>query len=261
MRITASIVNYNDFENTQSAVRSILMYTKETDFCLFVVDNSADSKSADSLKKMFPQIEVVRAERNEGFGAAHNLVIERIDSAYHAIINPDITVESDVIGELAAFFDANPDIGIACPATFFPDGRPQLLPKKNPTLKYLIASRLPFGWAKRTRAHYVMADEDLTRVRDVEFVTGCFMFARTGLLKKVGGFDGRYFLYLEDADLTREVRQYARAVYIPSVRVIHDWNRKSARSIRYLVIHIASVLKYLKKWKKDSRRHKGGSNR
>jgi GT2 family glycosyltransferase len=261
MRTTASIVNYNDLENTQNAVRSILAHTKETDFRLFVVDNSADPKSADNLTAMFPQIEVIRSGRNDGFGAAHNLVIGRIDSAYHAIINPDITVESDVIGKMAAFFDENPDVGIACPATFFPDGRPQLLPKRDPSLKYLAASRLPFGWAKRTRAHYIMADEDLTRVKDVEFVTGCFMFARTGLLKKVGGFDERYFLYMEDADLTREIRRYARAVYVPSIKVIHDWNRKSARSIKYFTIHIASVLKYLKKWKKDPKRRKGGSNR
>ena len=193
-------------------------------------------------------------EKNEGFGAAHNLVIGRIDSQYHAIINPDIMVESDVLSTLSGFFDANPDVGIACPATFFPDGRPQLLPKRNPTLKYLAASRLPFRWAKKTRAHYVMEDEDLTAVLDVEFVTGCFMFARTGLLKRVGGFDHRYFLYMEDADLTREIRKYARAVYVPFVRVTHHWNRKSAQSIKYLLIHLSSVLKYMNKWKKEDKR-------
>ena len=237
MRVTASIVNYNDFENTQNAVRSILTHTKEADFRLYVVDNSTGPESAEKLKELFPEVEVIRAGKNEGFGAAHNLVINRIGSEYHAVINPDITVQSDVIGELAAFFDKNPDIGIACPATVFPDGRPQLLPKRNPSLKYLIASRLPFGWAKKTRARYVMEDEDLSRVRDVEFVTGCFMFARTALLRRVNGFDERYFLYLEDADLTREIRACARAVFIPFITVTHDWNRKSARSIMpYLIL-------------------------
>jgi hypothetical protein len=231
----------------------------ETDFCLYVVDNSTGPASAERLRELFPAIEVIRVQKNEGFGAAHNLVIKKTDSAYHAIINPDITVKSDVLGELGAFFDANPDIGIACPATFFPDGRPQLLPKKNPTFKYLAASRLPCGWAEKARAHYTMEDEDLSRVRDVEFVTGCFMFARTGLLKRVGGFDERYFLYLEDADLTREIRKYARAVYVPSIKVTHNWNRKSAQSIKYFLIHIASVLKYMKKWKKeDKHRSEGG---
>ncbi len=251
MRLTASIVNYNDFENTQNAVASILAHTSETDFKLYVVDNSTGGENAEKLRERFPDIAVIRAQKNEGFGAAHNLAIGSVDSTYHAIINPDITVESDVLGELSGFFDLNPDIGIACPATYFPDGRPQLLPKRNPTLKYLAASRLPFGWGKNIRAHYVMEDEDLSAVLDVEFVTGCFMFARTGLLKRVGGFDDRYFLYLEDADLTRKIRKYARAVYAPFVRVTHNWNRKSAQSIKYFLIHISSVLKYMKKWKKE----------
>jgi len=250
MRVTASIVNYNDFENTQNAVRSILSYTGSRDFMLYVVDNSSGPESAQKLKALFPEIEVIRSEKNKGFGAAHNLVIKAVDSVYHAIINPDITVEDDVIGSLCAFFDGNPDIGIACPATFFPDGRLQLLPKRNPTLQYLIAGRLPFGRAKRIRSHYVMEDENLGEVQDIEFVTGCFMFARTDLLKRVGGFDERYFLYLEDADLTREILAHARAVYVPFVRVTHNWNRKSARSIRYFFIHIASVIKYMKKWNK-----------
>lgn len=261
MRATASIVNYNDFENTQNAVRSILAHTGGADFRLYVVDNSDGPESAERLRKLFPDAAIIRAEKNEGFGAAHNRVINIIDSEYHAIINPDITVKSDVIGQFAAFFDKNPDIGIACPATVFPDGRPQLLPKRDPTLKYLAASRLPFGWGKKTRAHYVMGDEDLTAVRDVEFVTGCFMFARTALLKRVGGFDERFFLYLEDADLTREIRAHARAVFVPFIEVAHDWNRKSARSIKYFLIHISSVVKYLRKWKKRQRRQKEDSDR
>ena len=146
MRVTASIVNYNDFENTQNAVRSILAHTKEADFKLYVVDNSDEPDSADRLTGLFPEIEVIRCEKNKGFGAAHNLVIQKIESVYHAIVNPDITIDSDVIAGFCAFFDEHPDIGTACPRTIFPDGRPQLLPKRNPTVKYLAASRLPFGW-------------------------------------------------------------------------------------------------------------------
>ena len=249
-RVTASIVNYNDFDNTCNAVGSLLQYTKEPSFRLFVVDNSTAGDSAEKLRELFPQIEVIRTEKNRGFGAGHNLVLPRIDSEYHAVINPDIIVDSDVIGELCAFFDQNSDIGIACPATFFPDGRLQLLPKKNPKLIYLMANRLPFRWCKKYREHYIMDGEDLSGVTDIEFVTGCFMFMRTGLLMRAGGFDERYFLYLEDADLTREIRRSARAVYLPFVRVYHNWGRKSAKSLKFFIIHVLSIIKYMRKWKK-----------
>ena len=118
-RVTASIVNYNDFDNTCNAVGSLLQYTKEPSFRLFVVDNSTAGDSAEKLRELFPQIEVIRTEKNRGFGAGHNLVLPRIDSEYHAVINPDIIVDSDVIGELCAFFDQNKDIGIVFYVNFF----------------------------------------------------------------------------------------------------------------------------------------------
>lgn len=254
-RVTASIVNYNDFDNTCNAVDSLLKYIKEPSFRLFVVDNSTTGDSAEKLKNLFPEIEVIRAEKNRGFGAGHNLILPALDSEYHAVINPDILVEGDVIGELCSFFDRNPDIGIACPATYFPDGRLQLLPKRNPKLIYLLSNRLPFRWCKKYREYYIMDGEDLSKVTDVEFITGCFMFMRTGLFRQVGGFDERYFLYLEDADLTREIRAFARAVYYPFARVTHNWGRKSAKSLKFFIIHVLSILKYMRKWKKNNQKN------
>ena len=247
-RITASIVNYNDFENTCIAVRSLLECTHEASFLLYVVDNSSVRESADRLQELFPQICVIREEKNRGFGAGHNVVLPMIDSEYHAFINPDIRVESDVLGELSNFFDRNADIGLACPATYHEDGRLQLLPKRNPKLIYLLANRLPFKWMRKYRKMYTMDGENLSDVTDVEFVTGCFMFVRTELLRKAGGFDERYFLYFEDADLTRKIRCSARAVYYPFAKVYHGWGRLGAKSLRYLLIQISSMFKYFIKW-------------
>lgn len=248
-RVSAAIVNFNDYENSCNAVRSLLQYTKEP-IRLFVVDNSPEEISAQKLRQAFPQIEVIRAPKNKGFGAAHNLVLPAIDSEYHVVINPDIELKTDVIGELCDYFDNNQDIGIACPATYFPNGDIQLLPKIFPKVKYLLASRLPFKRSKKIRNEYVMADRDLSVVCDIQYVTGCFMFMRTSLFKQVGGFDERYFLYFEDADITRMIMQHARAIYYPNAKVYHNWNRMGARSPKYLLIQISSMFKYFWKWKK-----------
>lgn len=252
-RVTAAIVNYNDFENTSNAVRSLLQYTGEPSFRLFVVDNSPGEESAQKLRKEFPQIEVIRSAENRGFGAAHNMVLPYLDSEYHAVINPDIELKSDVIGELCNYLDRNPDVGIACPATYFPNGDIQLLPKIFPKVKYLLASRLPFEGCKALRREYVMADRDLSQAVDVEYVTGCFMFIRTGLFKRVGGFDERYFLYFEDADLTRMIMPFARAVYYPHAKVYHHWNRMGAKSPKYLLIQVSSMFKYFRKWNRKGK--------
>ncbi len=252
-RVTAAIVNYNDLDSTRNAVHSLLQHTGESSFRLYVVDNSPTDESAQLLRKEFPQIEVVRSPENKGFGAAHNLVLPLLDSEYHAVINPDIEIKTDVLLELCGYFDKNPDVGIACPATYFPDGGIQLLPKIFPKVKYLLASRLPFKSSKALRTEYVMGNEDLTRVRDVQYVTGCFMFMRTSLFKRVGGFDERYFLYFEDADLTRMIMRHARAVYYPYARVYHHWSRLGAKSPKYLLIQVSSMFKYFKKWRGNSK--------
>lgn len=247
-RVTAAIVNHNDLENTCRAADSLLLHTSEPSFRLFIVDNSPVDQSG-ALRERLPQAEVIRSHKNNGFGAAHNMVLPLLDSEYHAVVNPDITVDSDVIGELCGYLDKNSDVGIACPATYYPDGTIQLLPKLYPKLKYLLSSRLPFARCKRCRAEYVMEDKALSQVQDVQFVTGCFMFVRTALFKQAGGFDERYFMYFEDADLTRALLPYARAVYYPHARVYHSWGRMSAKRPKYLLIQICSMFKYFGKWK------------
>ena len=75
------------------------------------------------------------------------------------------------------------------------------------------------------------------------------MMFRTSVLKKTGGFDERYFMYFEDADITREAKKYSRVVYYPDAVVSHVWNRDSKHNFKLLAIHIHSMLKYYWKWK------------
>ena len=75
------------------------------------------------------------------------------------------------------------------------------------------------------------------------------MLLRTSLFQQIGGFDPRYFMYFEDADLTRTLRKNTRVVYYPHAYVYHDYSRASAHSARYLLIHIASMFKYFWKWR------------
>ena len=253
-KVSACIVNYRDCEHTEQAVRSLLEQTKKVELTVYVVDNASNDGSAERLREMFPQITVLALDKNEGFGVGHNAVLPLLDSEYHAVVNPDILLRQDVLSIMADYFDKNPDIGIGCPTTYNTDGTIQYLPRRQPSVHYLLSGRVP--GMEQTRARYTMQDEDLNETKDVDFVTGCFMFMRTELFKKVGGFDTRYFMYIEDADLTRKIKQYARAVYFPGAAVTHAWSRKSKKSLKYFMIHVNSVLKYMRKWKKEEKKKK-----
>lgn len=247
--VTVSIVNYNDYPRTHACIKSILEYTQGVKYKIYVIDNASRDGSAERLAYEFPMISVIFCDRNLGYGKANNLVIPRIDSEYHVIMNPDVVLRDDVLKTLYDFMQQHPDVGLCTPATYYLNGNPQPLPKRSPKLRYLIANRVPIPHYEEYRREYRMLDEDLQDVTDIEFVSGCFMFIRTDLFKEQGGFDPRYFMYFEDADLTREIAKRARVVYVPEAGILHGYQRRSAKRLRYFLIHSASMLKYFFKWR------------
>lgn len=254
--VTVGIVNYNDYHRTCEAVRSIMEWTTGIKIKIYVIDNASRDGSADRIADEFPSISVVFCDRNLGYGAANNLVINRIDSEYHAVVNPDIVLRSNALKELYDFMEQHTEVGICIPCVHYMNGNIQYLPKRDPKLSYLIANRLPGkgGKMEQRRREYKMMDvEHGDEPYEIEFVSGCFMFVRTNLLKEAGGFDERYFMYFEDADLSRTIRKRARAMCVPTVHVYHDYRRISAKKFRFLAIHIASMFKYFIKWHKDDK--------
>ncbi len=246
--VTGCIVTYNNIDTIDSAVSSLLKCT-EADFRLFIVDNGSTDGTPELIEKNYPQVTVIRSGGNIGFGAGHNLIMDRLDSDYHAIINPDISVRDDVISKLAAYLDETPEAGLVSPEVRFPDGKPQILGKKNPCLRYLFASHFRKGSEPdETLREYAMLDADYSKPFEIENATGCFIFIRTELFRKLGGFDKRYFMYFEDCDLSREVNRVSKVVYNPQVTVYHEWHRDSKRNFRLKLIHITSMLRYFAKW-------------
>mgnify|MGYP003611155927 FL=1 len=74
------------------------------------------------------------------------------------------------------------------------------------------------------------------------------MLLRSKALQKVGLFDERFFMYPEDIDLTRRIREYYRTVFYPHVPVIHNHAQGSYKSKKLLWIHIINLIRYFNKW-------------
>lgn len=246
--VTVGIVSYNDHKKAKRAIASVLEHTQGVRVKIYLVDNASGDGSAAKLSDEFPTIGVVLSDKNLGYGAGNNLVLPLIHSEFHAILNPDIVLETDALSELTAFMREHPDVGMCTPRIRYENGDTQYLPKREPKLSYLLANRIPLKRLEPLRRHYKMLDEPLEQVTDIAFASGCFLFARTALLKAVHGFDERYFMYFEDADLSRTISECARVVYVPYVYAVHDYNRVSARSLKYFCIHVSSMFKYFFKW-------------
>ena len=243
--LSAAIVSYNCGEKTLAAAKSILEHTKHPDFKLYIIDNNSDDKT---LLKDIKGATLIENKENSGFGGGHNKVLELPLGKYHAIINPDIQINEDVLKKLTDIMEENPDIVMLTPKILNPDGSEQYLPKRNPNLKYIFLGRL----SHKIRAEYTRAGETFKKPTDIDFCTGCFFVIRSEIFKKIGGFDERFFMYMEDADLSREAKKYGRVVYCPNIEVTHIWERASAKSLKAFLMHITSVFKYLLKWRNET---------
>ena len=140
---------------------------------------------------------------------------------------------------------------MATPQLHYPDGRLQHLPRRKPTPWLLLARQLAprFGGAfQKADEHYTMQDEDLTEPRRIEFCTGSFMAVRTDVLKKIGGFDPAYFMYVEDADLTQKVLQEGAVWLAPQFSAVHAWHRAPMRDAGKFKMQLVSMGRYFKKW-------------
>lgn len=247
-RVSLAIVTFRGYQKAREAVASILKYTDGVDLTLYIIDNASGDDTAEKLIAEFPSAIVIRMDKNKGFGDGHNAVLPLLESDYHAVVNPDILLDRDVLSELSGYLDENPDVGLVTPQIRNMDGSDQLLPKRDPTVSSLVGRRVFKKRFEREVRHYQMLDEDLSASTDIEFATGCFFLMRTELFQKLGGFDTRFFMYYEDMDITRRARGEMRAVYYPYTYVFHAWERSSAHSLKYFLILLAGMFKYFNKW-------------
>ncbi|WP_228412530.1 MULTISPECIES: glycosyltransferase family 2 protein [unclassified Chryseobacterium] len=253
MKITGCIVLYqNNKEILKKAIDSFL--STELDIMLYLVDNSP----TDALKSLVgdQRIEYIFNNANLGFGKAHNIGIERSlahNADYHLVLNPDIYFEKTEIPKMISFMEENEKVGHLMPKIKYPDNSIQYLCKRNPTPFDLFARRfMPKGIQKLFKGRmdkYEYRDHNYNEIMyDVPYFSGCFMLFRNSILKKVGGFDERIFMYIEDADITRRFLQVSNTVYFPEAEVYHHYGKGSYKNFKLMLYNLHGAYIYFKKW-------------
>ena len=248
---TASIVLYNTPEWQLRRLLDCLAQSSVRPH-VYIIDNSPSPLDYNCMGG--ENITTLRADKNKGYGAGHNIALRKIidSSEFHFVLNPDIYFGELELKKMLDFMASENEVGLLMPKVVYPDGEIQYLCKLVPGPADLLLRRFAVGPLKRFVARrqqrFELRIADYDKILDVPYLSGCFMLFRVAALRKIGLFDERFFMYPEDIDISRRMRANFRTVFYPKAVVVHDHARESYKSTRMLIVHICNMIKYFNKW-------------
>jgi len=219
-RVSVVIPSWNGRELLDGALAS-LREQRFRDFEIVVVDNGSTDGTAAHLAAVWPEAEVVALPKNRGFAGAVNAGIGRARGEYVALLNNDMELDEGWLGELVAALDAAPRAGSAAS---------KLRMLREPGVLDGAGDLVTWYGATWRRGH---GERDRGQYDEPGEVAGpCAGAAlyRRDALEEVGGFDGRFFAYLEDADWALRAQLAGRpCVWVPSAVAYHLGGATSRR--------------------------------
>ena len=232
---------YSDVEDTLNCLLGSSVIHK-----IILVDNDY-SEWAESFHH--PKIEYLKSDGNFGFGYGHNLAIKKYasDSDLFLICNPDIVFEESEFDQLINFVKDRKE-GLFLPKIVYANGENQFGGRLLPTPLNLFARRFSKKWAVRLDQQYLLKNYTIQKPIFAPYLSGCFMLFRSEALKALKGFDERFFMYMEDVDLSRRCAQQFGTLYCPQFSVIHAHEQASYKNTKLLKAHIQSAILYFNKW-------------
>nr|MDA8219853.1 glycosyltransferase family 2 protein [Dehalococcoidales bacterium] len=195
VQVSVIVVNYNGRPHIGQCLHSLLADRRQ-DREIILVDNASTDGSADYVEQAFPQVRLIRNERNEGFGQANNLAAGVANGNYLAFLNPDTVVEPNWLDPLIATLEANPQAGLATS---------QVLLLSDPKVVNTCGSEVHQTGLTLCRGMGEPRDA-FPLIEEVDAVSGAAFAMPRYLFWALGGFDPDFFLYMEDTDLSWRAR-------------------------------------------------------
>jgi len=251
--VTAIVVNFNAGDELRAALESVTSELSGRAWEGVVVDNASQDGSDAIAREFAPAVTLVANAANVGFGRGVNQALARARAPFVLIMNPDCRLQSGALAALEDELRRRPRCALVGPRILDPDGSVQGSARGDPDMLTgffgrSAALRRLLPWLAVSRRNVV----DATVAAGghsvvVDWLSGACVLAKREALAEVGGFDERYFLYWEDADLCRRLRARGHHVrYVPSARAVHrvGHSSRTARGPSVRAFHESAYLYY-----------------
>jgi GT2 family glycosyltransferase len=200
--VTAIIVTYRSARTIGAALAAARRCHDAGLLELVVVDNASGDATREILAREAAWARVVLETTNHGFGRGCNIGFAQVRSPYTILINPDAVVEPDALRTMLAFMEQRPRAGIVGPATRCGESGELQPSGPYPTPWSTLRDALPF--LGRPSAAAIVPGAPPVRTG---WVCGAILMIRSALMRELGGFDPRFFLYWEEIDLCRRAER------------------------------------------------------
>lgn len=222
--VSIIIINYNTSEYTTKCVSSVLELTSPSiSIEIIVIDNNSELEDYNTLKNELPKSKKVSLHRsviNLGFGGGNMFGAQYANSKYLLFLNNDAFLKNDCISILFDYMNAHPEVGVSTAQNYDSANNHVSSFDHNKGLRKLILGR---GFLEKFSSdQYPKRHKKYSNPIHVNFVNGAFMFFRTDVFSKVGGFDTTIFLYFEEMDIChRLLKLNYKSVLVPEAKINH----------------------------------------
>jgi len=244
-KVSVVIVSYNSQPTLADSLKSLKAAVAGRDYELILVDNNSTDDSIGATREIFSDAIVIESGRNLGFARACNLGAGKATGEFLLFHNPDLQIDPEAIDLMIETTRNKHKAGAVAGRMRFPDGSFQPTCRKFPTARNMLFSRgSALSRLVKKPTNYTLPDYETTT--EVDAVAGTLLMIRTELFRESGGFDPRFFMYMEDTDLCLRLKQAGYHNYFePGAGGVHLWGKGSqASSFMRDRYHHMSVWKY-----------------
>ncbi len=214
-RVVVVVLNSNRREDTLACLASLAAsaYSNQD---VILLDNASTDNSVEAVSAAFPAVEIIRLRENRGYAGNNNVGISSAmarEADWVFVLNEDTVLDPNCVSHLVAAGESDPAIGIVGPTVYHFD---------EPDVIQSAGGLIGPAWESRHLAQNEPDHGQFRQEHDVDWISGCGIMLRRGVIEQVGMIDERYFYYWEETEwCIRAGRAGWRIVHVPKAKLWH----------------------------------------
>lgn len=252
MRLSYIIVNYNTTEETKNCIKSIMIFNKEKDFEIIVVDNYSTDNKCESIKDEYPNVKLYLLDYNAGFGSGCNYGFSKSSGDYILFLNPDTLLKEDIGAELIKFLEENDNAGVCSVMMESLSDEIPYFYNNFPNIYWEFLELTAVLHKRKIKKLYNIAKNNIGKsvYMEIDWAIGACLCVKRRAFEIVNGFDEKFFLYYEDTDFQKRIKDKGYRVLLNTNFAINHKGKSSIDTneygnyVYYINMHKSKLLYY-----------------